>query len=70
MERSQSKLEFHYTNEFGNTTITKEDFEVDVLEAAGENTFEYIVERFKAFLKFAQFSEKMVDSIQYLDEEK
>ena len=65
---NQSKIKFSYKNEFDNEVSIEETFNIETLEAVGENSFEYILERFKAFLKFAQFSEKMVNKIQYLDE--
>jgi len=68
METQQSKIEFRYVNEFGDEVVTKETFESNVLEVMDKNTFEYIVERFKAFLIFAQFNEDTVNQIRYMDD--
>lgn len=58
-----SRLKFEYENEFGTLVKTEETFDENVLYDVGENTFDHIVDRFKAFLKYAQFSEESVDKI-------
>ena len=63
-----SRIKFEYENEFGDVVKTEETFNENVLQNVGENTFDYIVERFKAFLKYAQFSEESVDKIKNEDE--
>lgn len=68
MEKQLNRIEFKYVDEYNNEVSTSETFDVNVLENIGENTFEYIVERFKAFLIFAQFNNKNVNSITYHDE--
>lgn len=65
----QSKLKFSYTNRFGNESTTEETFDEETLNEVGENTLDYIIERFKAFLIFAQFHETTVNKINYNNEE-
>ena len=64
-----SRIKFEYENEFGDVVKTEETFNEDVLQGVGENTFNYIVEGFKTFLKHAQFSEDSVDKIKDCDED-
>ena len=63
MESQKSKLKFEYSDEFGNVTKTEEEFDMSVIDDAGIDNFEHIVDRFKAFLRFSGYAEKLVETI-------
>lgn len=67
MENNKLKTHFEYTDEFNSTTKlskTHEDY-INVLE---EGSFDFLVDEFKMFMLACGFSQKLVNSIQIVEE--
>ena len=64
-----SRLRIEYENDFGNIVKTEETFDENVLSDVGEGTLPYMIERFRAFLIYAQFSEKSINEIMKFEDE-
>lgn len=58
-----SKIKFEYTNGFDLTTKLYVSFDEATLVDVDESPFDYIVDRFKDFLRVAEFSEFNINQI-------
>jgi len=64
-EEQMLKIDFTFTDEFGQQSRLMKTFEACVLEH--QNQFELLVDEFKRFLLCAGFSPKNVDMIQIVE---
>lgn len=63
-----AKIEFKYTNEYGNESTMSTTFDMQILTESGETPLEYLLERFKTFLKVCEFGDSSIDNIQIAEQ--
>lgn len=67
MEENKIKINFSYTDEFGQETNLNKSYDDAVL--MDNTSFDFLVEQFKCFLYATGFSKRLVDKIQIVEDE-
>lgn len=61
---NRAKLEFSYTDQFGNKTVLVKEFDQVLIEEVDE-VFGYTIDRFKDFLIACEYTNELVNTIDY-----